>query len=83
MHVSREIIFQASSQTSLIYNPENLTLPQRSKRLSSPAEDPPIITVTNLSSTRIPLHSPNIIAFNAVQHLTDQVYYNENKAWYP
>jgi hypothetical protein len=69
-------------QLPAIINPEHSTLPRCSARLLNP-EDPPIITVTQPSSTRIPIHSPNIIAFNAVQQLTEQVYYNEAKVWYP
>jgi hypothetical protein len=69
-------------QLPTIINPEHSPLPHRSNRLANP-EDPPIITVTQPSSTRIPLHSPNIIAYNAVQQLAEQVYYNEEKAWYP
>ena len=65
----------------IIENPEHQHV-RRSKRLANPEEEP-IITVTTPSSSRIPVYSPNIIAFNAVNHLTEQVYYNEGKLWYP
>ena len=51
-------------------------------RLAS--DDAPILPVHTVpSSERLPMHSPNIIAFQAVDHVTNSVYNDSNKAWHP
>ena len=62
-------------------NCENIEVRQ-SQRLAKPI-DAPIFTVTQPTSSRFPLHAPNIIDFQAVNHLTNKVFYKENKIWYP
>jgi len=57
-------------------------LRRRSKRLNNPNEAP-IITIDKPSSDRIPLHTPNLIAFHAVNKITERVYYKEHPIWYP
>jgi hypothetical protein len=65
-----------------IINPANVDTPRRSLRLAS--DDAPILPVHTVpSSERLPLHSPNIIAFQAVHHITDTVYNDSNTAWHP
>ncbi|KAL7483516.1 hypothetical protein ACHAW6_009163 [Cyclotella cf. meneghiniana] len=67
----------------VIINPEHQRcIPRRSQRLAKPNEEP-ILTINTPNSTRIPLHLPNIIAFNAVNKLMGAVYYGEQKVWYP
>eukprot|EP00804_Cyclotella_cryptica_P005555 CCRYP_003060-RA/>CCRYP_003060-RA protein AED:0.28 eAED:0.31 QI:0/0/0/1/0/0/4/0/813 len=53
-----------------IINPVNEDKPRRSMRLAS--DDAPILPVHTVpSSERLPMHSPNIIAFQAVDHVTN------------
>ena len=74
--------------TPAIINPDQvlgLGLPpaRRSKRLKNvPPEDAPIITVEQnykRPPNRIPLFSPSIISQEAVNHITNKVYYNETQ----
>eukprot|EP00804_Cyclotella_cryptica_P004967 CCRYP_014094-RA/>CCRYP_014094-RA protein AED:0.12 eAED:0.01 QI:0/0/0/1/1/1/2/0/1245 len=70
-------------QLPAIINPANdLPATRRSPRLAT-IEEAPIITMQGPSSSRIPLHLPNKIAFQALNHLTQQVYTNPNQLWVP
>eukprot|EP00804_Cyclotella_cryptica_P028204 CCRYP_011045-RA/>CCRYP_011045-RA protein AED:0.18 eAED:0.15 QI:0/0/0/1/1/1/2/0/1234 len=65
-----------------IVNPANTGTPRRSLRLAS--DEAPILPVHTVpSSERIPLHSPNIIAFQAVDYITNTVHNDSNIAWHP
>eukprot|EP00804_Cyclotella_cryptica_P013523 CCRYP_017243-RA/>CCRYP_017243-RA protein AED:0.41 eAED:0.30 QI:0/0/0/1/1/1/5/0/1642 len=65
-----------------IVNPANKGTPRRSLRLAS--GETPILPVNTVpSSERIPLHSPNIIAFQAVDSITNAVHNDSNRAWQP
>eukprot|EP00804_Cyclotella_cryptica_P004885 CCRYP_004953-RA/>CCRYP_004953-RA protein AED:0.21 eAED:0.22 QI:0/0/0/1/0.5/0.33/3/0/1060 len=65
-----------------IINPVNEHTPRRSMRLAP--DDAPILPVYTVpSSERLPMHSPNIIAFQAVDHITNNVYNDSNAAWHP
>eukprot|EP00804_Cyclotella_cryptica_P022286 CCRYP_018107-RA/>CCRYP_018107-RA protein AED:0.34 eAED:0.44 QI:0/0/0/1/0/0/3/0/606 len=65
-----------------ISNPVNEDTPRCSMRLAS--DDAPILPVHTVpSSERLPMHSPNIIAFQAVDHVTNSVYNDSNMAWHP
>eukprot|EP00804_Cyclotella_cryptica_P022477 CCRYP_015112-RA/>CCRYP_015112-RA protein AED:0.28 eAED:0.23 QI:0/0/0/1/0/0/2/0/681 len=65
-----------------IVNPANKGTPRRSLRLAS--DETPILPVNTVpSSERIPLHSPNIIAFQAVDSITNTVHNDSNRAWQP
>eukprot|EP00804_Cyclotella_cryptica_P007694 CCRYP_001321-RA/>CCRYP_001321-RA protein AED:0.49 eAED:0.35 QI:0/0/0/1/1/1/2/0/362 len=65
-----------------IINPVNDHTPSRSQRLA-PDEAPILPGCTVPSSERLPLHSPNIITFQAVNHVTNRVYTDNNAVWYP
>ena len=68
---------------AIVKDPHHVEFKERRlQRLDNPTKAP-IITVTQPTSSRLPLHSPNIIDLNAVNHLTEKVYYRENKIWYP
>jgi hypothetical protein len=68
-------------QLPAIVNPDNdAPRTRRSPRLAT-SDDEPIITITTPSSSRIPLHSPNIIAVHAINHLTHQVYSDPSPIW--
>eukprot|EP00804_Cyclotella_cryptica_P012930 CCRYP_002289-RA/>CCRYP_002289-RA protein AED:0.24 eAED:0.24 QI:0/0/0/1/0.5/0.33/3/0/1110 len=65
-----------------IINPANADTPRRSLRLAS--DNAPILPVHTVpSSERLPMHSPNIIAFQAIDHVTNTVYNDSNAAWHP
>eukprot|EP00804_Cyclotella_cryptica_P006990 CCRYP_007118-RA/>CCRYP_007118-RA protein AED:0.30 eAED:0.30 QI:0/-1/0/1/-1/1/1/0/515 len=65
-----------------IINPVNEHTPRRSMQLAP--DDAPILPVYTVpSSERLPMHSPNIIAFQAVDHITNTVYNDSNAAWHP
>eukprot|EP00804_Cyclotella_cryptica_P014738 CCRYP_021242-RA/>CCRYP_021242-RA protein AED:0.23 eAED:0.23 QI:0/0/0/1/1/1/2/0/599 len=65
-----------------IINPVNDHTPCRSQRLA-PDEAPILPVCTVPSSERLPLHSPNIIAFQAANHVTNRVYTDNNAVWHP
>lgn len=67
----------------VIVNDEHHQLKQRRSRRLANLDEEPIITINKPSSDRIPLHSPNIIAFSAVNQVTEQVYYKDHKRWAP
>ena len=70
-------------QLPTIINPANdLPTTRRSPRLTN-WDEAPIITTTTPSSARIPLHTPNIIAMQAVNLLTQQVYSETEPTWLP
>eukprot|EP00804_Cyclotella_cryptica_P001099 CCRYP_008385-RA/>CCRYP_008385-RA protein AED:0.18 eAED:0.13 QI:0/0/0/1/0.4/0.16/6/0/1406 len=65
-----------------IINPVNEHTPRRSMRLAP--DDAPILPVYTVpSSARLPMHSANIIAFQAVDHITNNVYNDSNAGWHP
>eukprot|EP00804_Cyclotella_cryptica_P002616 CCRYP_010443-RA/>CCRYP_010443-RA protein AED:0.32 eAED:0.22 QI:0/-1/0/1/-1/1/1/0/664 len=65
-------------QLPAIINPANdMPTTRRSPRLAT-IDESPIITTQGPSSSRIPLHSPNIIACQALNHLTQQIYTDPN-----
>eukprot|EP00804_Cyclotella_cryptica_P016363 CCRYP_009915-RA/>CCRYP_009915-RA protein AED:0.19 eAED:0.12 QI:0/0/0/1/0/0/2/0/920 len=65
-----------------IINPVNEHTPHYSMQLAP--DDAPIFPVYTVpSSERLPMHSPNIIAFQAVDHVTNNVYNDSNAAWHP
>ena len=70
-------------QLPAIINPTNdLPTTRRSPRLTN-SDEAPIITTTTPSSARIPLHTPNIIALQAENLLTQQVYSETEPTWLP
>eukprot|EP00804_Cyclotella_cryptica_P010472 CCRYP_012303-RA/>CCRYP_012303-RA protein AED:0.45 eAED:0.14 QI:0/0/0/0.6/1/1/5/0/1176 len=70
-------------QLPAIINPANdMPTTRRSPRLAT-IDESPIITTQGPSSSRITLHSPNIIACQALNHLTQQVYTDPNQLWVP
>eukprot|EP00804_Cyclotella_cryptica_P015897 CCRYP_006383-RA/>CCRYP_006383-RA protein AED:0.07 eAED:-0.04 QI:0/0/0/1/0/0/2/0/1375 len=70
-------------QLPAIINPANdVPTTRRSPRLAT-IDESPIITTQGPSSSHIPLHSPNIIACQALNHLTQQIYTNHNQLWVP
>lgn len=70
-------------QLPAIINPANeLPTTRRSPRLAT-IDETPIITTQGPSSSRIPLHSPNIIAFQALHHLAQQIHTDPNQLWVP
>eukprot|EP00804_Cyclotella_cryptica_P024159 CCRYP_015591-RA/>CCRYP_015591-RA protein AED:0.25 eAED:0.16 QI:0/0/0/1/1/1/2/0/716 len=65
-----------------IINPLNDHIPRRSQRLAT--DNAPILTVnTTPSSEQLPVHSPNIVSFQAVNYVTNKIYSDENTAWHP
>eukprot|EP00804_Cyclotella_cryptica_P029536 CCRYP_020583-RA/>CCRYP_020583-RA protein AED:0.35 eAED:0.26 QI:0/-1/0/1/-1/1/1/0/1386 len=70
-------------QLPAIINPANDGPPTRRSPRLSPIDEAPIITTQGPSSSRVPLHSPNLIAFQALNHLTQQVYTDPTTLWIP
>eukprot|EP00804_Cyclotella_cryptica_P024014 CCRYP_020050-RA/>CCRYP_020050-RA protein AED:0.24 eAED:0.19 QI:0/0/0/0.8/0.25/0/5/0/1018 len=65
-----------------IINPVNDHTPRRSHRLAP--DDAPILPVHTVpSSEQLPIHSPNIIAFQAVNRVTNMIYSDDNAVWHP
>eukprot|EP00804_Cyclotella_cryptica_P017050 CCRYP_003285-RA/>CCRYP_003285-RA protein AED:0.19 eAED:0.21 QI:0/0/0/1/1/1/2/0/900 len=65
-----------------IINPVNDHTPRQFMRLAP--DDAPILPMCTVpSSERFPTHSPTIIAFQAVDHVTNKVYNDNNVVWHP
>eukprot|EP00804_Cyclotella_cryptica_P011139 CCRYP_020834-RA/>CCRYP_020834-RA protein AED:0.37 eAED:0.22 QI:0/0/0/0.66/1/1/3/0/880 len=70
-------------QLPAIINPDNdAPHTRRSPRLAK-MDEAPIITISTPSSSRIPLHSSNIIAMHVINRLTHQVYSDPSPIWLP
>eukprot|EP00956_Cyclotella_meneghiniana_P014140 scaffold21040_cov41-Cyclotella_meneghiniana.AAC.5 len=68
-------------QLPAIINPDRPVPTQRRSLRLNDQDEEPIITISAPSSERIPLHSPNLIAFSAVHKLTQQVYADPDGTW--
>eukprot|EP00804_Cyclotella_cryptica_P020493 CCRYP_019412-RA/>CCRYP_019412-RA protein AED:0.05 eAED:-0.04 QI:0/0/0/1/0/0.5/2/0/1372 len=66
-----------------IVNPDRITQPKRRSPRLHEHDDEPILTVREPSSSRIPLYSPHLIAFQAVNLLTHNVYKDPQHTWVP
>eukprot|EP00804_Cyclotella_cryptica_P006049 CCRYP_000271-RA/>CCRYP_000271-RA protein AED:0.21 eAED:0.21 QI:0/0/0/1/0/0/7/0/881 len=70
-------------QLPAIINPANELPTTRGSPRLAPIDEAPIITTQGPSSSRIPLHLPNLIAFHTLNHLTQQVYTDPTSLWVP
>eukprot|EP00804_Cyclotella_cryptica_P011793 CCRYP_011361-RA/>CCRYP_011361-RA protein AED:0.17 eAED:0.11 QI:0/0/0/0.8/0.25/0.2/5/0/1137 len=70
-------------QLPAIVNPDHPTQPNRRSPHLHNLDDEPIHTIREPSSSRSPLHSPHLIAFQAVNLLTHKVYADPKHTWVP
>eukprot|EP00804_Cyclotella_cryptica_P014654 CCRYP_012668-RA/>CCRYP_012668-RA protein AED:0.51 eAED:0.40 QI:0/0/0/1/0/0/2/0/482 len=70
-------------QLPAIVNPDHPTQPTRKSPFLHKHDDEPLLTTREPSSSRIPLHSPHLIAFQAVNVLTHNVYADPQHTWIP
>ena len=79
----RETRGNTPGQLPAIVNPDRPTQPNRRSQRLHNHDDEPIHTIREPSSSRIPLHSPHLIAFQAVNLLTHRVYADPKHTWVP